>query len=169
MVISVLYVDDEEALCDLATRFLNREPDISCVSVSSAKKALTSLQFEQYDILVTDYQMPGMDGLCLLKEISIRNIDIPVILFTGRGREEVAIEAFNLGATFYVQKGDPVTVQFQEPIHKIRIGVDRNRTRKKLIESEQRFRSFFTHTLLEVQFSMRMHELSKRMIICVVC
>lgn len=148
MVISVLYVDDEEALCDLATRFLNKEPDISCVSVTSAKKALNSLQFEQYDILVTDYQMPGMDGLCLLKEISIRNIDIPVILFTGRGREEVAIEAFNLGATFYVQKGDPVTVQFQELVHKIRIGVDRNRTRKKLIESEQRFRSFFTHTLL---------------------
>jgi len=148
MEISVLYVDDEEHLRDLAEIFLAKFQDIRCISVPSVTRALEMLGADVYDVVVTDYQMPELDGLDLLREISARNMDIPVILFTGRGREEVAIEAFNLGATFYVQKGTPVMVQFQELIHKIRIAVDRDRTRKKLIESEQRFRSFFTHTLL---------------------
>jgi|GEM_PF-1015687 len=148
MAISVLYIDDEEHLRDLAVAFLSKVTDIRCISVPSAQCGLQMLLSDKFDVIVTDYQMPEMDGLDLLKELSLRNIDIPVILFTGRGREEVAIEAFNLGATFYVQKGTPVKVQFQELIHKIRIAVDRDRTRKKLIESEQRFRSFFTHTLL---------------------
>jgi PAS domain S-box-containing protein len=148
MGISVLYVDDEEHLRDLAAIYLKKEPDISCFCVSTVASALEVLESESFDVIISDYQMPQQDGLDLLREISARRIDIPVILFTGRGREEVAIEAFNLGATFYVQKGSPVTVQFQELIHKIRIAVDRDRTRKKLIESEQRFRSFFTHTLL---------------------
>ena len=148
MDISVLYVDDEENLRDLAGKFLQKFQDIRCFCVSSVTEALEELNTGVYDVIVTDYQMPEQDGLDLLRELSALNKDIPVILFTGRGREEVAIEAFNLGATFYVQKGTPVMVQFQELIHKIRIAVDRDRTRKKLIESEQRFRSFFTHTLL---------------------
>lgn len=148
MSILVLYVDDEAPLRDLADTFLSREPDLEVISASSATEGLAILKKTRVDIIVSDYQMPGMDGLAFLSEINARGLDIPVILFTGRGREEVAVEAFNRGAIFYVQKGVPVRVQFSELIHKIRIAVDRDRTKKALIESEQRYRSFFSHTLM---------------------
>ncbi len=58
--------------------------------------------------------MPGMDGIQLLKALRDSGDRTPFILFTGRGREEVAIEALNHGADFYLQKGGNVEVQFAE-------------------------------------------------------
>ena len=61
-----------------------------------------------YEVIVSDYQMPGMNGIEFLKRLRSQLGHIPFILFTGRGREEVAIEALNCGADFYLQKGgDP--------------------------------------------------------------
>ena len=56
--------------------------------------------------------MPVMDGISLLKSIRQRDGDIPFILFTGRGREEVVIDALNNGADFYIQKGGDIKAQF---------------------------------------------------------
>ncbi len=85
--------------------------------------------------------MAGMDGITLLKEIRSRNPEIPFILYTGRGREEVVIEAIDNGADFYVQKGGKPAPQFKELTHKIRIAVQKKQDRKALMESELRFRS----------------------------
>ena len=61
-----------------------------------------------YDAVILDYQMPETNGIDFLKLIRSRDDPIPFILFTGRGREEVVIEALNSGADFYLQKGgDP--------------------------------------------------------------
>jgi PAS domain S-box-containing protein len=85
--------------------------------------------------------MPGMDGIAFLKEVRRRYGDIPFILFTGRGREEVVIEAINNGADFYLQKGGNPTAQFAELSHKIRIAVEGRQTARALAESEQNYRS----------------------------
>ena len=84
--------------------------------------------------------MPEMDGIEFLKEVRSRFGDVPFILFTGKGREEVVIEAINNGADFYLQKGSDTKAQFAELGHMIRKAVGRRRADKALKESETRFR-----------------------------
>jgi len=91
--IPVLYVDDEPALLDLTKMFLERMGNMSVDVADSAQKALAMMEARRYDVIVSDYQMPGMDGIALLREIRRKGNTIPFIIFTGRGREEVAAEA----------------------------------------------------------------------------
>jgi len=136
--ISVLCVDDEPDLLELARLFLERSEELRVVSFVSAREALDSPAIASCDIIVSDYQMPGMDGIALLKEVRKRFADIPFILFTGRGREEIVIEAINNGADFYLQKGGDPTAQFAELLHKIRQAVRRRQTEASLRDSERR-------------------------------
>jgi len=122
--IHVLVVDDEPALADIAQIFLERNnfcTDTAC----SADDGLQKISQYPYDAIVSDYQMPGKDGIALLKEVRAENPVIPFILFTGRGREEVVIQALNEGADFYIQKGGNAQAQFAELSHKIRFAVER--------------------------------------------
>jgi PAS domain S-box-containing protein len=77
--------------------------------------------------IVSDYQMPGMDGIEFLKQVRETDRHIPFIMFTGRGREEIAVQAFESGADFYLQKGGAPKPQFTELIHKIKAAVEHRR------------------------------------------
>ncbi|MDD4253783.1 MAG: PAS domain S-box protein [Methanofollis sp.] len=135
---SVLYVDDEPALLDIGRLFLERSGHLSVDTALSAAEAIAMMQAGKYDGVIADYQMPGMDGIELLKHIRTHFGELPFILFTGRGREEVVIEALNSGADFYLQKGgDPVS-QFAELEHKIKLAIERKQTRDELAESRRR-------------------------------
>jgi PAS domain S-box-containing protein len=131
--ISLLYVDDEPDLLDLCKLFLEREREFSVVTVTSATSALQLLQERTFDAIISDYQMPEMDGIEFLKKVRMEYKDIPFILFTGRGREEVVIEAINSGADFYLQKGGAPRAQFSELSHKVRQAI-----RTKQVEQELR-------------------------------
>ena len=102
--ISVLYVDDEPGLLEIGRIFLERGGQFSVDIVTSAPAALTLLTTKNYDAIVSDYQMPGMDGIEFLKNVRNSGNTIPFILFTGRGREEIVIQAINSGADFYPRK-----------------------------------------------------------------
>jgi len=130
--ISLLYVDDEPALLELCRVFLEREGDITVVTVSSAGEALARMKSEQFDAIVSDYQMPDTDGIAFLRRVRTRYPDIPFILFTGRGREEVVIEAINCGADSYVQKGGDSRSQFKELSHLIRQVVRQRKAESEL-------------------------------------
>ncbi|PWR72965.1 PAS domain S-box protein [Methanospirillum stamsii] len=136
--ISILYVDDEEDLLIIGKLFLERSGPFRVDTVASAKAALSTFAISSYDAIVSDYQMPGMDGIEFLKEVREQFGDIPFILFTGRGREEVVIEAINNGADFYLQKGGEPKSQFAELSHKIRQAVRRKQAEKSVRESEKR-------------------------------
>ena len=138
--ISVLYVDDEAPLLDLARIFMEKTGDFRVFTSTSAKEALESASITSCDAIVSDYQMPEMDGIGFLKEVRSRFGDIPFILFTGRGREEVVIAAINNGADFYLQKGGEPKAQFAELTHKVRQAVRRRQAEISLRESEQRYR-----------------------------
>jgi PAS domain S-box-containing protein len=135
---TVLYVDDDADLLMLGRRFLERSPEFSVIPFASASEALDFTGISGCDAIVSDYQMPGMDGIGFLKAVRERHGDIPFILFTGRGREEIVIQAINNGADFYLQKGGDVKAQFAELQHKIRQAVARRQAEHSLVESEKR-------------------------------
>jgi len=117
---SILYVDDEPMLLELAKLFLEKTGDFRVDTVISATEALDILAKTSYDCIISDYQMPVMDGIVFLKTFRSKGNVGPFIIFTGKGREEVVIEALNNGADFYLQKGGDPKSQFVELAHKVR-------------------------------------------------
>ncbi|MHA2330046.1 MAG: PAS domain S-box protein, partial [Candidatus Hodarchaeales archaeon] len=124
--------------------------------ISEPLRVFEVLKEKSFDIIVTDYQMPRMNGLELLSKLKDENYDIPVIIFTGRGREEVAISALNLGASYYIEKGGDLKAQFSELRHVMRQVAEHKRIEKALSESEERYRIIFNESpisLWEEDFS----------------
>ncbi|MCK9581337.1 MAG: PAS domain S-box protein [Methanoregula sp.] len=113
-VIRILYVDDELGLLELGKLFLEVGGVFAVDTLSSAQKALNRLDTASYDAIISDYMMPEMDGIQFLKALRAAGNPIPFIIFTGKGREEVVINALNSGADFYLQKGGDPTSQFAE-------------------------------------------------------
>jgi PAS domain S-box-containing protein len=137
--ISVLYVDDEPALLEIGKIFLERARTMQVHTETSACHALEVLRRKSYDAVISDYQMPGMDGIGFLKVVRSSFGDIPFILFTGKGREEVAIQALNNGADYYLQKGGDTKAQFAELHHLLRQVVKQRRTEHALLEQTRQY------------------------------
>ncbi|MDF1539181.1 MAG: PAS domain S-box protein, partial [Candidatus Thorarchaeota archaeon] len=150
MTIRVLLVDDDEDLLTVASKFLGKEdPTFEIVIASSAEIALESSIRDPFDVIVSDYEMPhGMSGLEYLEIVRKSNPDIPFIIFPGRGREEVAIKALNLGADFYITKGDEPKILYAELAHTIRTVVRHRRAQLALEESDSRFRASFENAAI---------------------
>jgi len=117
--ISVLYVDDEESLLEIAKIYLEENNKFHIHTANSVREGLEILRTRSFDIIISDYQMPDIDGIMFLKMLRSSGNTTPFIIFTGRGREEIVIEALNSGADFYLQKGGDPKSQFAELESKI--------------------------------------------------
>jgi PAS domain S-box-containing protein len=137
--IQLLYVDDEDLLLELGKEYFERDGEFSVDTAVSAREALDLLGKKTYDAIVSDYQMPGMDGIEFLKMVRGKDKTTPFILFTGRSREAIVIEALNSGADFYLQKGRDTTTFFTELRHVVRLVVLNRRDKATIAEQEQRF------------------------------
>ncbi len=144
--IRVLYVDDEPDLLTIGKLFLEESGDFTITTAPNAAEALRLLEQEKFDAIVSDYQMPEMDGIQFLVEVRTRFGPTPFILFTGRGREEVVIQAINSGADFYLQKGGEPGAQFAELSHKIKQAGSRNKAEDLLRKSEEKYRQLIEHS-----------------------
>ena len=119
--IQVLHVDDKAVILDLTVEFLKREggEEFEITSVLSAEEALAKLAKERFDVIISDFRMPMMDGLEFLEEVRNMGEYIPFVLFSGMAEPEVVTEALEKGADRYISKaGDPIT--FTELAHTIR-------------------------------------------------
>jgi PAS domain S-box-containing protein len=135
--IRVLYVDDEPDLLEIGKLFLEQSGDFTVTTALSAPDAVRLLEQEQFDTIISDYMMPGMDGIQFLVEVRTRFGQVPFILFTGKGREEVVIQAINSGADFYLQKGGDPSAQFAELVHKIRQAALRKRAEEDIVKKNE--------------------------------
>jgi PAS domain S-box-containing protein len=137
--IKVLYLDDEPLLLDVCREFIEVPGQIEMDTALSAPEAYLALSRVDFDVIVSDYQMPGLNGIEFLRDVRSKFGHIPFILFTGRGREEVAIEALNTGADFYLQKGGDPSVQYGQ-LQKAIIHLAKSRaTERSLIVSQRKY------------------------------
>ena len=134
--IRVLHVDDDSSLRKISKLILlDLDSSFEIDQACCVDEGLSKLAVGCYDVVVSDYEMPQKDGLQFLTELREQKNEIPFILFTGKGREEVAIKALNLGADGYHNKqGNPETV-YGELSHSINLVVDRSKAKQALLES----------------------------------
>lgn len=131
--LSILYVDDDSTLLEIGKLFLEKSGTIHVDILDSASEALDKIRATKYDAIISDYQMPEMDGIRFLKAVRAEYPSLPFIIFTGKGREEVVIEALNNGADHYLQKGGDPRSQFAELIHNIERSVERKQAHDTII------------------------------------
>src|SRR2546426_8068206 len=101
----VLVVDDDPALLAALSEALRlRMAGVTVDTADSGAAALDRIAAREYDAIVIDIKMPGMDGLALLAEIRTRRPDTPVLMITGHGEHALAIHALRGGAYDFIQK-----------------------------------------------------------------
>lgn len=110
----ILYVDDENALLYATQRYFQQEGGLSIDTAGSADEGFRKIGAIRYDAIVSDFEMPDMNGIEFLSALRSGGNNTPFIIFTGKGREEVVIDAFNAGADYYLQKGGHPKAQFAE-------------------------------------------------------
>lgn len=158
-ILRILHIDDDKDFLYLTKKFLEQisEGKVDVNSLSDSEQSLDVVGANNIDVIVCDYKMPNMDGLELLSKLKTQKSEIPFIMFTGRGREEVAIKALNLGAEYYIKKEGEPESQFRELYHIIQRVVAHRRMEENLRESERRFREFaelLPETVFEVDKEM---------------
>jgi len=145
--IQVMHVDDDFAFLSLAKQCLEIQADIEVESFQSVDDAIAALKNREFDVIVSDYQMPKKDGLEFLREVKALGITTPFILFTGKGRDEAAVKALESGAFRYIDKRGAPEATFAELASCIHQATQYTRTRQLLNESENRFRAIFDSSI----------------------
>jgi len=109
----VLIVDDDPSFLEISKTFLEVFHNIDSDTVGSAGEALNMLEKDSYDVIVSDYDMPVMNGIAFLRTIRDKRINIPFILFTGVG-EELMHQAIQNGANSFILKTSDPKTQYTE-------------------------------------------------------
>lgn len=131
-VVQVLHVDDDRGFLKIAKTCLEMQGGLQIETASCVEEAMDKMREKNFDVIISDYQLPGKDGLQFLKELREKGNTIPFIIFTGKGREEVAAKALNLGADYYIDKhADPETL-YTELAHDVQIIVGKKRAERQL-------------------------------------
>jgi len=130
--VRILHIDDDRDFSELVSTFLQRERDyFDVVSKTDPREGLDRLKETDVDCIVSDYEMPGLDGLDVLERVRDEYPDLPFILYTGKGSEEIASEAISKGVTEYLQKGGG-TEQYEVLANRIEQAVARHRAERQV-------------------------------------
>lgn len=129
--VTILHIEDDASFADIVSEFLERERDnFSVVTESNPREAVTRAD-DDIDCIVCDYDMPQMNGLEVLREVRADHSNLPFILFTGKGSEEIASEAISVGVTEYLQKEGGID-QYTVLANRIEQAVARRRAEEQM-------------------------------------
>jgi len=147
-VYKALHIDDDEDFLLITKIHLEEisEGILQIDAISSPKLVFDQLKKNEYNVIICDYQMPELSGLDVLKKIRSEGISLPFIIFTGKGREEVAIQALNLGADYYIKKGTDIKSMYSELFNLIIKAVTQERLARALERSETIYKTIFENT-----------------------
>ncbi len=138
----LILIDDNPDLIEQASIYLQREDErFNIHTTTSPINAFNKIKDQDFDVVVSDYQMPEMTGLDLLKKMRDNGYNTPFIIFTGRGREEVAIKALNLGADRYIQKGCDIKTQYSLLANNIKQVVDLEESKQRIKEKKNKIKA----------------------------
>lgn len=154
--ITVLCVDDNPHFVELTELSLEQaDDDISVITAESATEGLELLP--DADCVLSDFDMPDVDGLAFLAAVREEDEDLPFILFTGRGNEEIASEAISAGVTDYVRKNRGQS-QFELLANKIANGVAHHRAQRERRRTIERM----TDAIIELDANWRVTTVDSR-------
>jgi PAS domain S-box-containing protein len=137
--IPVLLVDDDPDLREVTASFLEREADrIAVETAPDADAGLGVLAEGGIECVVSDYEMPGEDGLAFLESVRERDPDLPFILYTGAGSEDVASEAISAGVTDYLRKRGG-TERYERLANRIVEAVENRRAEREAEQAVEQF------------------------------
>jgi response regulator RpfG family c-di-GMP phosphodiesterase len=161
--VKVLYAEHNATDVDLTERYIAAHaPNIQLQVVSTAAQVLAAFDKPDWaaeiDVLLVDYRLPGANALELAKELrQVRGIDIPIVLVTGQGAEEIALQSLKLGISDYLPKThdylNRLPLVLEDAYHRYQLV----REQAALLESERRYRSLFIDSpiaLIEEDFSL---------------
>jgi signal transduction histidine kinase len=135
--IALLVIDDDPDFLSMSGIYLNEFGFHTITTACSSNEALDILGSRSFDVIVADYELPpGMNSIELLKTLKARGDDTPFIILTGRSREEVAIEALNSGAAYYLQKGIGTEILFAE-LRNMIVHLAEKRRAKAMVERQE--------------------------------
>ena len=126
--VRVLHVDDEPGYAELVGELLEREDEAFTVETATSVSEAPD-QFDRFDCIISDYDMPGQNGIDFLKCVRETAPELPFILFTGKGSEDIASEAITAGVTDYLRK-QTVNDQYVVLANRVRNAVDRYRAER---------------------------------------
>ncbi|NLV27349.1 MAG: response regulator [Methanomicrobiales archaeon] len=124
-IIPVLFVDDNRELSNIFQFYLEETGLFSVHVCLDGHDALRYIAENQVEVVISDYDMPDMDGITLLKQIRNSYPALPFIMLTGNDSKETAIDALNSGADFYQNKSEDLEIQVLDLSHKLIILVEK--------------------------------------------
>lgn len=140
----LLLIDDDIDFLILIKSYLNKlDNEIIIDITTSVVEFFELLKGKEIDIIISDYEMPEINGLDILKQLRDEGNQIPFILFTGKGREEVAMKAINLGANRYVTKGGNIDTQFNILLNAIKAEVTIKKIENETIRLNSLLKSLY--------------------------
>lgn len=148
--IRVLHIEDDPDFAELVSTYLQREDDHFNVRTSTNPVGCMEILDENnIDCVVSDYDLPRQNGIEFLKAVRQKYPDLPFILYTGQGSEEVASEAISDGVTEYLQK-ESSTSHYTVLANRIENAVEQSRAKIELADRKQRLDLFIEQSPLGV-------------------
>ena len=144
--LNLLYIEHNRLDLDLTLRHIRQySPNISVETADNAEEALLALQRDvapgRYQVILMDYRLPGLTALEFIKIMrQERESDIPIIIVTGQGNEDIAVQAMKLGASEYLVKRENYLFRLPTLITSVNQNYELKRSQKALQESEAKYR-----------------------------
>ncbi len=135
----VLYIEDDDGLARLFQKRMSRH-GYQAEIAQTGKAGLQMLAHHKFDVIIIDYQLPGLSGLEILETLGKKTDEIPVIMLTGAGNEEIAVQAMKSGATDYLTKDvdgnyfELLPLVMSDAIDRFRLKAEHKRMQKDLQE-----------------------------------